>query len=304
MRRSKRIKRWAVYRLALLAMWLLNRLPRAASQAFGAGFGRIAWRFLPRERRNIDRHLDLAYGSELTPADRTGIGRRFFINSGKNLADFIRLRDHFQDELATLVTIEGLQHYHDAFKAGRGVIGVTGHIGNWEMLAARLAMEGHPVAVIAREMYDPRLDRLLVGTREALGVKNVPTTASPRVLLEWLKNNGIIGVLIDTDSMRVRSEFVDWFGRPANTPIGQSLLGLRAGAAFIPAVCLRRPGNKYHIVIREQVRVEETGDREADALRLTQACVRELETIITAHKDQWIWLHNRWNTRPGPTKSA
>lgn len=304
MRRSKRIKRWAIYRLALFSMWLLNRLPRSISQALGASFGHLAWRLLPKEQRNINRHLDLAYGPALTPEDRTSIGRQFFINSGKNLADFIRFRDHFKDELAPLITIEGLNHYHDAFKAGRGVIGVTGHIGNWEMLAARLALEGHPVAVIAREMYDPRLDRLLVDTREALGIKNVPTTASPRVLLEWLKKNGIIGVLIDTDSMRVRSEFVDWFGRPANTPIGQSLLGLHAGAAFIPAVCLRRPGNKYHIVIREQVRVEPTGDREADALRLTSACVRELEKIIDQHKDQWIWLHNRWNTRPEPAKSA
>lgn len=298
MRLSKRMRRWAVYRLATSSIWLLNRIPRSASQAIGAWLGLVAWSLSAKQRHRISRHLGLAYGETLTRAQKAEIGRRFFINSGKNLADFVRFRQHFWDELAPLVTIEGIEHYRKAFEAGKGVIGVTGHIGHFEMLAARLAMEPYPVAVIAREMYDPRLDRLLVGTREAVGLTNVPTTASPRVLLEWLKKNGIIGVLIDTDSFRVRSEFINWFGRPANTPIGLTLIGLRAGAAFIPAACIRKPGNRYHVVIKEQVRVERTKDLEADARRLTAACVRELEKVIDAHKDQWIWPHNRWHTRP------
>lgn len=298
MRLCKRFKRWAVYRLAVGSFWFLNRLPRRAALAVGAALGRLGWRLLPRERANIHANLSRVYGEHLSSDQRVDIGRRFFVNTGKNLVDLIRFRDHFRDELAPLVTIEGLEHYRNAFKAGHGVIGVTGHIGHFELLAARLAMEPYPVAVVAREMYDPRLDRLLIRSRESVGLTVVPTTTSPRILLEWLHRNGAVGVLIDTDSMRVRSEFIDWFGHPANTPIGQSLIGLRTGAAFVPMACLRRPDDTFHLIIRQQVAFEKTGDREADARTVTEACVRALESIIDAHRDQWIWLHNRWNTRP------
>lgn len=304
MRFSQRIRRWAVYRLAFTCLLVLNRVPRQAAQTIGAWLGLVAWSVLPTHRHKSIRHLRLVYGDTLDQRGAAGIARRFFINSGKNLADFVRFREHFRDELAPLVSIEGLEHYRCAFQAGKGVIGVTGHIGNFEVLAARLAMEPHPVAVIARQLYDPRLHELLVGIREAVGLKNVLTTDSPRVLLGWLKKNGVVGVLIDTDSFRVRSEFIDWFGRPAWTPIGQALLGLRVGSAFVPLACVRRPDDGYHIIIREQVRVEPTGDAEADAIRITEACVRELETIIDAYRDQWIWLHNRWRTRPPAEESS
>ena len=298
MRPAKRLKRWAVYQLARFSLWLLNRLPRSAAQAAGAWFGVAAWAVLPGDRHRIDRHLKLVYGEQLGRADRNLIGRQFFINSGKNLADFVRFKEHFDKDMMPAVEIDGLEHYRAAFSSGRGMFGVTGHIGNFELLAARMAREGYPLAVIGREMYDRRLDRLLVANREAVGLSNISTTDSPRKLLQWLKDGGGIGVLIDTDSIRVRGEFVTWFGRPAYTPIGQALIGLKADAAFVPMACVRIPGNRYQIIVRPEVKVHRTHSIEEDARCLTQACVRELEAIIDQYRSQWIWLHNRWHTRP------
>ena len=192
------------YRFARLCLSLLNRLSRRHSQAIGGWIGVTAWRLMAKERSRIDRHLTLAYGDHLTSAERTAIGREFFINSGKNLADFLRFKKHYADEIAPLVAVEGYEHYLNAFKKGKGVIGLTGHIGNFELLAARLAADGPPCAVIAREMYDKRLDRMLVANREAVGITVFQTTESPRKLLRWLHDNNALGVLIDTDSMRVR----------------------------------------------------------------------------------------------------
>ena len=298
MRPIKTVKRWAVYRFARLCLGLLNRLSRRHSQAVGGWIGVTAWRMMGKERGRIDRHLTLAYGDQLSEPERTAIGRAFFINSGKNLADFLRFKKHYADEIAPLVTVEGLDHYLGAFENGRGVIGLTGHIGNFELMAAKLADGGPPVAVIAREMYDKRLDRMLVANREAVGLTVFQTTESPRKLLRWLHDNNALGVLIDTDSMRVRGEFIPWFGRPANTPIGQALLGLKAGSAFVPLACVRTPGDRYKVIVRKEVNIERTGDDLADAKAVTAAAVRELEAIINEHKDQWIWLHDRWHTRP------
>jgi len=298
MRPIKTVKRWAVYRFARLCLWVLNRLSRPMAQRVGGWIGVTAWRFMAKERAAIDRHLTFAYGGQLTESDRTAIGREFFINSGKNLADFLRFKDHFADQIAPLVEIEGLEHYLGAFEKGRGVIGITGHIGNFELLAAALRAKGPEVAVIAREMYDRRLDRMLVANREAVGLNVFQTTESPRRILKWLHDNKALGVLIDTDSMRVRGEFIDWFGHPANTPIGQALLGLKTGAAFVPMACVRTPDDRYKVIVKEEVTVERTGDNLTDARTVTAACVRHLEAIISEHKAQWIWIHDRWHTRP------
>lgn len=293
---KKRIKRYAVYQLTRFLFWLLNVIPRRAAILVGAFFGLAAWQLIPKEQHRIDRHLFLAYGDSLTPAQRTRIGREFFVNSGKNLADVIRLRKHFASEIKPLVEVEGLEHLDEAYRRGKGVIGITGHIGNFELLAVYIASLGYRCAVIGREMYDPRLDRLLVENREAFGLINIKTTDSARTLMRWLHGGGVLGVLIDTDSSRVRGVFVPAFGRMSHTPVGQSVLGLRTGAAFVPIACVRTADNRYKIIVRPEISINPELPLEKAALELTSLCTKALEDIINTYPDQWIWLHNRWKT--------
>ena len=106
-----------------------------------------------------------------------------------------------------------------------------------------------------------------------------------------------MGVLIDTDSMRVKSAFIPAFGRLSWTPIGQSILGLKTGAAFVPMACVRI-GKRYKIIIKPEIVIESTGDFDKDVYNVTKKCTEALEEIINEYKDQWIWIHNRWHTRP------
>lgn len=297
----KKLKRDAVYFLTRSAFFLFNAIPRRLAVFFGACLGLAAWTVIPKDRHKTFRHLSLVFGDDLTAGQKHNIGRNFFINSGKNLADVMRLKKHFATEIKQLVSVEGLDEFDAAYKRGQGVLGITGHIGNFELLAVYLASLGYRIAVIGRELYDHRLDKILVENREALGLTNLASTESPRKVLGWLKAGGVIGVLIDTDSFRVRGAFLPFFGRIANTPVGQSTLGLRAGAAFMPAVCLRTEDNRYRIVFKPEVQVAPSGDVEKDAYRMTHECTKALESIIRGNKSQWIWLHNRWHTRPENT---
>ncbi len=295
---SKRLKRSTIYYFALLAIWFLNLIPRKLALSFGTGLGLLVWKLIPRDRANIDRNLRLAYGDKLTAEERTAVGRNFFVNSGRNLVDVVRFKKHYHREIAPLIEVEGLEHFDRAYKAGKGLIGITGHIGNFELLAAHTASMGYRSAAIGRELYDPRLDRLLVNNRSAMGLVNIATTDSPKRILQWLKSGGVMGVLIDTDSMRVRNMFVPFFGHPAATPVALTAIGLRVGAAFIPIACVRIPGDRYKIVIKPELKITATGDAEQDTYDLTLLCNKALEEIIDQYRDQWIWLHNRWNARP------
>jgi len=293
----KRLKRTCVYQTVRLVVWIFNIMPRTLGMYVSSWLGLVTWRGLLRDRYRINRHLGLAYGNRYTTAERTMIGRTFFINSARNIVDLARLRKHYRDEIEPIISVEGLDHLKRAYNRGRGMIGVTGHLGNFEMLAAYVAGLGYPTAVIGRELYDSRLDRLVVGNRSAAGVTNISTTASPREVIKWLRGGGILGVLIDTDSFRVRGRFIPSFGRLAFTPIGQSILALRTGAAVVPLAFLRTADNRYRLVIKPEVHVEPSDDRDQAAYELTLKCTRELERIIDEDPAQWIWLANRWRTK-------
>jgi KDO2-lipid IV(A) lauroyltransferase len=192
---------------------------------------------------------------------------------------------------------EGLEFFDRAYKKCDGLIGVTGHIGNFELLAVHIQSLGYNIAVIGRELYDKKIDKLLIENREAMGLTNISTSDSPKVILKWLKSGHALGVLMDNDSFRVRSMFVPFFGRMANTPVGQSVLGLKTGAAFIPMACIRTEKNRYKIIIKPEVIISRTDDFVSDVLEMTRLCSLEIEAIIREYPDQWAWVHNRWHTR-------
>ncbi len=301
MRFGKLIKRSATYFLLKFLFFFLNLIPRKLALKLGSGIGNIAWKFAKKDRAQIDKNLSWVYKDQLTSDQREKIGRDFFINSGKNLIDVIRFKKHFHNEIKPMVTIEGIEYLDEAFKRGNGLIGLTGHIGNFELMAAYLSSLEYDMAAIAREMYDKRINELLVSNREAMGLTNISTTDSPIRIMKWLKKNKGLGVLIDTDSHRVKSEFIEWFGKPANTSVGQTILGLKAKTCFLPMACIRIDDNHYHIIIRPIIDTPLTGDISIDTIEITTAGVRELEKIINDYKSQWIWLHDRWHNQPEKT---
>lgn len=297
MKKLQNLKNGIVYYFVVLLIRLFNSIPRNLAVFIGATTGFSAYLILKKDREKAQRNLRLIYGDKLSSAQRKVIAKNLFINSGRNIADVIRLKKYYHSQIRNLIDAEGLEHFDTVYKRGKGVIAVTGHIGNFELLAAYFVDLGYNAAVIGREMYDKRLDRLLVENREAVGLVNIDTQDSPRRILKILREGYVLGVLIDTDSMRVRSEFIPAFGRLSYTPVGQSILGLRSGAGFVPAVCVRN-GKRYKVIVKPEVVIERSGDFDKDVYNVTKKCTEALEEIINEHKDQWIWIHNRWLTQP------
>ncbi len=298
MKLTKRLKRGIVYHFVRLLFGLFNIIPRSAAVFIGGMSGLAYWWMVPRDRHRFSRNISLVYGDELPAIEKRNLGRQFYINSGKNFADVVRFRKHYAREIKPLVEVEGLEHWDRAYKEGKGVLGITGHLGNFELMAVHLAALGYDIAVIGRELYEPRLNQLLVDNRRDLGITNLSTTDSPRPFLSWLKQGKAIGVLIDTDSWRVRNMFIPAFGRLSRTPVGQSMIGLKAGSAFVPAACLRYSANKYRIIIKPPVVIDPSLSSEEAIYDVTLKCTKALEEIIRSAPDQWIWIHNRWRTRP------
>jgi KDO2-lipid IV(A) lauroyltransferase len=294
----KRLKNWLLFRLITTLISFLNSLPRSTAIAVGGFLGKLAYLVIRDARRRTLSNLRVAFAEKLDNKELRRLGSRVFVNVGKNVADAVRLGKMKWQDIDAITEIEGLEHFDEAYKMGKGVIALTGHIGNFELLAAWFSLRGYKVTVIGRELYDPRLDRLLVQNREKVGVENIPTTAGVKPIMRALKAGRVLGVLADQDSSRVRGVFVDFFGRPARTPVGPILLPYKTGSSIIPIAVVRVGKNRYKIIIKPELKLAVSDDREKDIVDVTQRCTQVLESIIRQHPDQWLWMHDRWKSKP------
>ena len=294
----KRIKNWFLYRLITAIISLLNFLPRNIAIWVGGFLGKLAFLIIRDARRRTLSNLSLAFGKEMNETNLRKLACQVFENVGKNVADAVRLKKINWENLEGITEIEGLEYLNQVYKAGKGVIGLTGHIGNFEFMAAYFSLKGYKLSVVGRELYDPRLDRLLVENRENVGLENIPSSAGVKPILKALRAGKILGVLADQDSSRVRGVFVNFFGRPARTPVGPALLAYKTGSPIVPMAIVRKNDNKYKIIVKPPVELSFSENREKDIADITQKCTQVLESIIREHPDQWLWMHDRWKSKP------
>jgi predicted LPLAT superfamily acyltransferase len=116
-------------------------------------------------------------------------------------------------------------------------------------------------------------------------------------MLRVLRGNGILGFLIDQDT-DVRGVFVDFYGKPAYTPIGAAMLAMDSGAPVLPMFYLKKPDDTYEFVIEKEITLVMTGNRRQDMEENTRRFHEVIEKYIKKYPTQWVWMHNRWKTTP------
>ena len=310
---KKRLKNWLIYRFILILIDFLNLLPRRLSLFTGGNLGRFAYLVFPQSRRITLQNLKIAF-----PGKNSGRGPRkagfrkpqqappllkrlslkVFESLGKNAVDAIRLPKMSREEIQKLVKVEGIEHLEKAYSQGRGVMGVTGHIGNFELLAAYVSLRGYKLSAIGRELYDPRLDELLIKNRQKMGVQNIYSTAGVKEVIRVLNSGRMIGVLIDQDTSRVKGIYVDFFGRKARTPVGPFILALKLDVPVVPMAIVQTRKGDYKIIVHEEIKPLAGKTKEENIYYLTQKCTEFLEQVIREYPDQWVWMHRRWLRTP------
>jgi len=228
---------------------------------------------------------------------RDAMAQAMFRSLGRNVFDFLNLRDASAENLAYLVEdVQGMQYYLDAGAAGKGVIAITGHIGCWEIVPAYLVSIGHPVTVVARRMKNERLNEALVSTRLSVGVATIDRDASPREMIRILRRGEILGVLVDQHT-DVGGMYVPFFNRPAFTPTGVAKLACLTGAPIVPMAVYLNKNGRHTIHVLPAIMPPPPGvvvNKEAVVRELTAACSLAVEKLIRMDPKQWVWFHNRW----------
>lgn len=290
---------------------LLRCFPRGVARKFCRFLGRLAWLLDVSGRKNALANLELAFGNELLLSERIALGRSSYIHLASNLADLSRLSRLNTEQLSSLVTggEETVANLENILIEGRGILLITPHLGNWELLTAYLASRGLKVHFVGRKPYDERLDSLVAAVRTSHGSSWISRGGAFEQLQEVLGKGEVAILLIDQDTGRVKGTFVDFFGIPAWTPTGPAVLERMTGAVIVPGAMVHGKDNKYRIHLESPLSTVCTGNEEYDDWENTRRASFALESLIRQYPDQWTWFHRRWKTRPPqdwvtPTKSV
>jgi KDO2-lipid IV(A) lauroyltransferase len=268
--------------------------------AIGRGLGALYGRLGRRRRELAARNLERALGDELDAAGRRRVLREMWRQFGRVAAEGLILDRFHRGDLGTVVTEEGREHLEAALAKGKGTFFFSGHFGNWELALYMNGLRGVPLDLIVRPLDNPALERLLSGIRSASGNRVVHKRQAVRGMLKALSEGRGVAIMIDQNVAYGSRVFVPYFGRLASTTPSLALLALRTGAPVVPVFSVPRRPLGYHITYCPPVEVQATGDQERDVLRITASCTRVLEDWVRRHPECWLWMHDRWKTRPRP----
>lgn len=282
-----------------VARGVLSALPAPVALGFGDVLGWIVGVVLRIRRSVVDENLRQAF------PDRDDRWRRrvarasyrhlvresiaTFLMAGKSRGEVLALASMDEDRLSE---VDG------DVEAGKGVVVMTGHLGNWELGGAWMAARGVPIEAVVQVQRNRRFDEDLRGVRERVGLRTIPKQAAPRGVLRALRAGHLVALVADQNLTR-GGTFVEFFGRLASTAKGPATFALRTGAPLWIGAALRVHGQDTRYRLRfQRIEVEATGDTEADIRRVTEAYTRILESWIRADPEQYFWHHKRWKTRP------
>lgn len=288
---GKRLRHALEAACAWLAFGLLGLLPRGAASALG---GAVARTIGPRlgvsrvARRNIDRALP---GLDRAAIER--IVRGMWDNLGRTVAEYPHLRAIDCFAVGGPVEVVGLEPLARLRDAGRSVVFVSAHFGNWEIGSLAAGQFGMAVHNVYRQANNPSIERMIQGFRRAtLGVYHPKGATGARTLLGAVRRGEHLALLADqkmNDGIPV-----EFFGRPAMTAPAIAALALKFDLAVVPARVERLPGERFRVVVSEPMAHPATGDAKADVAALLRAINATFEDWIRARPDHWLWLHRRW----------
>ncbi len=268
-------------------------LLRAAGVERASAFGGWFLKTLgPRTgtHRTVMRNLRIAF-PDMAEAERDQLALDQWEQTGRTFAE-LSVMDRLTPDSGR-VEVVGMERLHAIRDSGRPVVFVSGHIANFEVMAAVIMAAGVPCQVTYRAANNPYVDKLIRDSRERYGIKLfAPKGDGTRELMAGMKRGDSIALLVDQKYNQ--GPEVEFFGQPVNASPGAARLALKFGTVMQPLSVVRLPGVRFRVTAHEPIAVPDTGDKAGDVLKGIQAVNRFVEDRVREHPVDWFWVHKRW----------
>lgn len=289
---TRQLKNTVIYYLARLAMTIMGNTPSFAINFSAKWLGALAFIIAAKERRTAINQLQNHTTAARHPKWAPKLVRGMFNHLAYSVIELCRLMNNPNKYPKVFIPRRSRCVLNQALSQNRGVIFITGHIGNWELMAIHLASMGYPIHTIAKPSYDDRFTRFIAKQRHRFEVHAIfrGEKTSVAKMRRVLAKGGVLGFLIDQDTT-VDSIFVPFFKQTAHTPSGAASFAIRTQTPVVVGSIKRLACGRHRIDISAPKKSD-------DILEFTAQLTYELEQRIRGQLHQWVWLHQRWKTTP------
>jgi KDO2-lipid IV(A) lauroyltransferase len=290
-----RLKHRIEFALVRGGLALGSLFPWSWISATGAALGRIAFHVLRIRRGVVMANLRLALGEQYDERALRRIAGACYAQFGRSYWEYFALPRIRTRGVLERVDYSGLEHLESARAAGKGVLFLAAHFGNWELLALATQALGLPVHLLVGDLANPGVDAAMNDLRRSLGFRVEHRGMGLRAVMKALRAGHAVGVQGDQEA-RFHGIVVPFFGRESLTHPGSAYLSLATGAPIVPAYLVRE-GRRFRVIFDAPLWPEGKPGDEA-VLALTAAHTARLEAMIRRHPEHWFWLHKRWKRAP------
>ena len=266
--------------------------PLDATSAIGGWLGReFFYRTHLSERARSN--LAAAY-PQRSSAERERIIREMWDNLGRNIAEYAHLGKLSIRGKTPRIELAGLENYEKAAATGKGIIFISAHFANWEVMPFAAAQYGVEGSTVYRPVNNPFVDRWLVRQRQANGPKEqiAKGAQGTRRIFTLLRACKAIFMLVDQKTNEGLA--VPFFGRDAMTTPAPAALALKLDAIVMMISNERLGGARFRMTAHPVIEFVPSGDHARDVLALTMRINEEIERCVRYRPSQWLWIHRRW----------
>lgn len=292
----------ALYLALSLSVRVLPLVPVRLAHLVASVVGRISYHLFRSARQGIQQNLQIALPDRSANA-RKRIARQTFRNDALNWVDTLRIPSLSDEEICRLVHVHGWEHLESALRKGKGLILVSMHLGNFDLVGQVIAARGWHLTVPVEHIEPPELFAFLSQRRGSRGIHLPPVEEAARALL-WAINRGEIAGLTADRHVAGKSITVDFFGRPAMLPRGPASLARHTGAPILVGIGVRHPSGGFEGFITAPNTTDRTADAIADEERITEAVVSVMEDFVRRYPEQWLAFSPIWSGGMPPNSPA
>ena len=290
----KRRGDYPVYLAMRAALAVVRLLPRPLALAAGGLLGGAA-RVAGLRRRVADDNLAKAFPG-MAASQRRALARGVYRHFGRMAVDSLRFSSEPGRALPLVRGTEAVDVLRGYLDRGRGVILLTGHIGNWELAGGCLAAMGIPLAAVVKPPSNAYVAAHTESVRRSLGIETIPMPQARAGVPKALGQGKVVALVADQGALR-STTWVPFFGQPTMTPAGPGVFAARSGAPVLfGTVVAEGRGYLMEVAVVDD---EVTGDARAAIERIAVRYRELLEASVRRFPDQYLWTHRLWK-RPPP----
>lgn len=300
-RRRSYLRHRLEHTLLRAALATLKLLPAGTATGLGRWTARLYFRLSRSRARILRENLTLAF-PEKDAADIRRIARECAGNLGAAFMEFLESSKLTREDILSRVSLAGEEHFAAARARGKGVFLLSAHFGSWELGAIRAGLIAAPISSVVRPLDNPLLEKELEHRRTRLGNRVIRKKDAAREILRAIRGDETVAILVDQNVLAEEAVFVPFFGRPAATTPSLALLQIKTDAAVVPVFTWPLGRGRYRLQFEKPILAEDFGPagagREERVLKATERYMAVTENAIRGEPAAWLWMHNRWRTRP------